>query len=298
MNIDVYVATHKKVNLTLPNYCHLIQVGSAQNEKFDGYLHDDDWAINISNKNDSYCELTALYCLWKHSKADIKGLFHYRRMFYNGKPLKYNKHKFLKKGKTIDKYCINQFQIETFLTDYDVIVEIPYCPGFYKVRKDLEHFCYVKDIDKLDVIIEKYFPEYLESYLSVMNSYHISYCNMIITKKDILDDYCEWLFSVLDKCENTINIINYDKGHKRIYGYFAEILMNVYIKHKKFKEKRVPVVCVFEYTGNLSIPAWLRWLRSNLSQFLSIIGVSLPIAQSRLIKIYNKWVNDNADIKK
>ena len=44
-------------------------------------LHDDE-GDNISNKNKTYCELTAQYWAWKNMEADYYGFFHYRRYFH------------------------------------------------------------------------------------------------------------------------------------------------------------------------------------------------------------------------
>ena len=77
--IEIYVAAHKPIECTLPEHCKLIQVNAKANGEWPGCLHDSDGQDNISSKNPNYCELTALYSMWKNSKADINGLFHYRR---------------------------------------------------------------------------------------------------------------------------------------------------------------------------------------------------------------------------
>ena len=77
--VEVYIATHQPIDFAIPDYCRKIQVNAESNGQWPGYLHDNDTPDNISLKNQSYCELTALYSMWKNCEADIQGLFHYRR---------------------------------------------------------------------------------------------------------------------------------------------------------------------------------------------------------------------------
>ena len=78
----VYVMTHKKINLNVPNYYKKMLVGAYRDTSdTDEYIRDDRFD-NISRKNECYCELTGLYWLWKNCDDDIIGLVHYRRFFY------------------------------------------------------------------------------------------------------------------------------------------------------------------------------------------------------------------------
>ena len=58
----------------------------------------------IDNLNPWYCEITALYNIWKHSTADIVGLDHYRRYFVQ------------------NNHIITKEEIETILKDHDIIM--------------------------------------------------------------------------------------------------------------------------------------------------------------------------------
>ena len=81
--IDIFVAAHKPCKIQTKDSAYkMIQVGAIGKEHFSP-LTDDMYEDNISSKNYTYCELTAMYHIWKYSNADIKGLCHYRRYFTN-----------------------------------------------------------------------------------------------------------------------------------------------------------------------------------------------------------------------
>ncbi|MGN0070087.1 MAG: DUF4422 domain-containing protein [Prevotella sp.] len=91
--IRIYAATHKNCKKYGDSSVHLLHVGAAQHPDvvIEDAERDDSRPDNISDKNDTYCELTGLYHLWKHvSDVDAVGLCHYRRYFV--KKAKLTKH--------------------------------------------------------------------------------------------------------------------------------------------------------------------------------------------------------------
>ena len=61
--------------------------------------------------------------------------------------------------------------------------------------------------------------------------------NMFITKKEIINEYCEWLFNLL---------IKFDEIHKfkipRIDGFMAEYIFGAWLEYKKLKIKDLKIV--------------------------------------------------------
>ena len=93
MQSKIYVVTHKPFILSqelLKKGYQLITVGDV--ECNEGVR--DNQGINIASRNANYCELTAMYWIWKNSDAPYKGLCHYRRYFTNA-TLKYRESKIL-----------------------------------------------------------------------------------------------------------------------------------------------------------------------------------------------------------
>ena len=84
-NIKLLVAMHKAYCLPEDAVYAPIQVGGVHIPGMENALRDDT-GENISNKNKSYCELTALYWGWKNLQADYLGLVHYRRYFARRMP--------------------------------------------------------------------------------------------------------------------------------------------------------------------------------------------------------------------
>lgn len=236
MSVEIYVASHRQVNIELPECYKFVQVNAKKRgEHWHGFIHDDN-GENISEKNESYCELTAMYWGWKNSHAEIKGLSHYRRYFSrNDQPIVTGAKTIL--SPKVKNRCLAKMEIERVLDEYDIILQMPYIPYPATAKEDLKKFCYEKDIQVLDEVIRTQFTDYYEEYQRAMNSKNLSYCNMLIAKREIYDAYCEWLFSVLQEVENRCDISQYDAQHKRIYGYFAEVLLNVYVKKHQLKTK-------------------------------------------------------------
>lgn len=62
--------------------------------------------------------------------------------------------------------------------------------------------------------------------------------NMFIMKKMYFDQYCQWLFSVLQSLETMIDISEYTPQEARVFGYVSELLLDVWIdtNHIKYEE--------------------------------------------------------------
>ena len=225
--IQIYVITHKEVNIKLKNHYVLLQVGSVLYPSL-GYLRDD-VGENISWKNKNFCELTGLYWIWKNSSADIIGLVHYRRFFYAGRVNALMNHR------------LSSSQIERYLVKYDLIVPkiTKYSRSVREIYKEKHH---IEDWNLTREIIGELYPEYLETFDRVGESNELYVCNMFCGKRKILQAYCKWLFDILFELETRIDISDYDNYNQRIYGFLSERLFTVWVRWN-----RVPCKEVFIY---------------------------------------------------
>lgn len=68
-DLDIYVATHKKVEncINLDGCYKYLFVGANNHTDTYGYICDNDGSDSISEKNSTYCELTGLYWMWKNA---------------------------------------------------------------------------------------------------------------------------------------------------------------------------------------------------------------------------------------
>lgn len=108
--ISVYVVSHKDFKPPLNAIYKPIAVGSLSDNAPKGFISDSR-GIGISEKNPSYCELTALYWIWKNDhETSIVGLCHYRRYFTNSH------------FSTNCKHFLSKKDIDGILKDADVIV--------------------------------------------------------------------------------------------------------------------------------------------------------------------------------
>ena len=65
---------------------------------------------------------------------------------------------------------------------------------------------------------------------------------MFAMRKKYFDQYCEWLFDVLLKLENQLQIEYYDSYQKRVFGFLSERLFNVWLLKQNLSIKEMPIV--------------------------------------------------------
>ena len=229
----IYVVTHKKVDISkyhLDSVYTLIRVGNYGKEENTGLLSDRT-GIQIADKNPYYCELTAMYWMWKNDiESDIIGLCHYRRYFTKVQL------------SNDSRYFLTENDIHNSLQQYDAIIpQKEYCyRGAYAGYLD----CGKKnDLILTKKAIQKLYPDYIPFFESAFEFSAGNYpANMIITSKQIFDAYSKWLFDVLFYVEEHTDLTGYTAAEARIYGYISERLLGVWLAKNRVKTQCMRVV--------------------------------------------------------
>lgn len=229
---QILIATHKPYIFPQHSIYTPIQVGASQHS-FDLGLLSDNLGDNISTKNPSFCELTALYWAWKNgifSKNKYIGLVHYRRYFYGNEISLKN------------KKILGKEEISTYLKNADCI--LPQKRNYYieSIYTHYKNAHYIKDLDEaLRILIAKN-PEYQTACNKVMKGKTLHLFNMFIMRSELCQQYCEWLFPILFELEKNLDISTYNTYQKRVFGFISERLFNIWLVHNKIKIKTVKLV--------------------------------------------------------
>ena len=231
MDIKILVATNVDYRFPKDSMYLPIQAGSAIWDKCREDIQTDDTGDNISAKNASFCELTALYWGWKNLDCEYLGLCHYRRYFGNKKPVE-KWHKVMTEREAEDlmfqKYPVvvtrkREYMIETLYSHYG-------------------HTHHSVDLKTTRKILAEKWPEYLKDYDEVMDRSSAHMFNMFVMRKDLADEYCEWLFAVLFELEKRLDVSGYSDFDKRVFGRVSELLLDVWLQHRGIVYAEVPLV--------------------------------------------------------
>lgn len=193
---------------TLPSWIIQIHAGAISDNKEIGMIRDD-LDNHISNKNRSYCELTVLYWIWKNTKHMYTGICHYRRVF-----------------------SLNHQDISNII-QFEPDVILPY-PSIHFPDITVQYGRYLSD-QEIQLMKEAIFfltPEIRPLWNHIWNSRYFLNYNMLIAKRDVLDKYCTWLFSILEMIEK----MSYERNiimSMRYAGYLGEILETIYFQYYK-----------------------------------------------------------------
>ena len=174
-----------------------IQAGAAfAKNRLDCSFYDND-GENISNKNRQFCELTVLYWLWKNCATEWIGPEHYRRRF------------------------ILPEDWTSRLGHVDAILPVPlYVYPSLEGNFVARHEKKVWDA-AIQILVEQHLDmqEAAEEFFCKQGCY--SPCNMLITRREVLDDLCSWMFPMLFELENRIGTLR-DSYQNRYPGFVSE----------------------------------------------------------------------------
>lgn len=264
INIEIFVTSHKEsVKLEHP-LLKYVQVGPEHDDVFSYHYRDND-GENISEKNESFCELTTQYWAWKNKKLDYYGFCHYRRFFVfseNKLSEDVGGNVILSKinDNTLNILGYNR-DIESEIQNYDILVTEPYNVTVGKVSKVYWQYktgksLYVKDLDTMiDIIIERY-PEYRPAMDEYLNGTMFYQANMFIMNDKFFQIYNQWMFDILFEVEKRIDLSLYSKESTRVIGHLGERLLGIFVKHIEMNNLGVIGVvqrCLIENTDEVAI---------------------------------------------
>lgn len=270
MNTCVTVVTHKifddsVLRLNSIGY-KVVKVGrgvSDADAKSRGWLCDDT-GDNVSNENPYYCELTALYWNWKNLTEDITGLVHYRRFFVNYKP----------NSKGLADDILSVGDMERILKKKKIIlpfpfIKVPNCSVLYRNKPKNEQD---KHWVLLEEIIHENYPDFVEAFEHVIYDCKTTYyLNMFITTRQLMNEYCTWLFDVLKRYDERISAMGKERI-PRVDGYLSETLLHIWVV-KMFKRSEVcwmPHFQILESTKAYYSNTFMARLNRRLNSIIPI----------------------------
>ena len=180
---------------------------------------------DIPELNPWYCEATALHWIWKRSTADIVGLEHYRRFFVD------DSGKFL-----------GEAQIESILSSSDIIVAehtysptpvvFPFVANSIVVGWERRKLQAYKFIYGFILWLAKSWKTYdLAKFLlnDLYDEQTLYKCNMFISQKEVIAEWCEFMFPKVSEWLKSENIV-LDDSNKRLVGHVFEHLFGSWLK--------------------------------------------------------------------
>lgn len=234
MSEKIIVVTHKDYQMPNDSLYMPICVGTGLKTLSDKF-QPDNTGINISEKNSTYCELTAIYWAWKNIDADKIGIAHYRRHFT------------LSKGaRTVDK-ALTGTQLNELGKKHglDTVFATPARHYMESIENHYIHSLkgyeevHAKDIQRLKKAIHEHDSSYDESAKKVLGGNSAHMLNMFIASKENFNAYCAWLFPIID----SVVAMSKDREDQRRYaGALSEFCLDIWAQKNGLKIIEIPLL--------------------------------------------------------
>ena len=242
-DVGIYIVTHKDAKLSAPKGYKIIHAGHALAKNDFGYVGDDT-GDNISRLNVFLDEITALYWIWRNTTHTHAGLVHYRRLLTSKPtPKRFNA-----------KDILSAAEIVKLLREYDVIA----CTEMVSDRNQRELMIMSTGSPELvaaaEEIVRKHLArvhaDYLDAFDAVINGFVFFEYGIHVTRRNILDAYCTWLFAFLLDATEEMSAVTVDGKkldemphvYSRMMSFFAERMLTVWLMKNHLRIKTLPIM--------------------------------------------------------
>lgn len=241
--IKLFVISNGVIPKMMGEDHYILQTGSKGKASISYSCERDDTYENISEKNSKYAELTGLYWIWKNQSAEYLGILQYKRRF-----AEVHGFNILGRNPVVSYHVLTSGELIKNLQDVDIIVAEEYLKDqTVDEQFRTSGFSYRGKypgviLDAAEKVIKNEFPLYYDDFKMVMSGHVINPHNMLVAKKEIFDAYCSFLFPILEKLDQYVPVGFNDKNYNRMYGWLAERMMGVFLKHEGIPYKHFAVV--------------------------------------------------------
>ena len=294
-HVKILVCCHKESPLPEDDLLLPIHVGSGISNISLNIQRDDqingNIVENISDKNQGFCELTALYWAWKNIKKiypnlEYIGLNHYRRYFAFDE-VRHTGSAIHRHVDSISNYKVDKHKLEKILSSGKIVTN-PKAMLKCSVAASYEHAHNSSDLRILHAVVKELYPEYLDAFneFYIRTNYFYD-CNMFVMPFAEFERYCEWLFSILFEVERRVNITGYDPYQRRVFGFMAEHLFTLWIMSRKLRIQPLNYIMYSESPKQhkKGIIEFLKYKKSIFKQNLGF-KISKPYNKNLLEKYW------------
>lgn len=189
-----------------------IQVGSVLTEQRIADLSDEN-CDGLSEQNALYGELSATYYVWKYGIYEVTGIFHYRRIL----KVKEEQMRLLKDGVL------------------DVVLPLPFV-CYPDASGQFGRYLLEPDVEVMLQVLREKKAENFEEFKNLLETPYLYNYNMLIARKEVFDDYCGWIFPLLQEITYRCEMEKKDRMPRYI-GRIGEVLTSLYFMSNKRKWK-------------------------------------------------------------
>ena len=110
--------------------------------------------------------------------------------------------------------------------------EMSWMQGDNTGDNNFSKFMGAENMTILSMVMKKRCPEYFVTLEKICDGIKFHPFNMLLCRKGLFDDYCQWMFAILEECEKYIKPAPYTNA-RRALAYMAELLTGVYLEDKR-----------------------------------------------------------------